>query len=566
MIEACNVLVVSDFNAELASRYISADRSLPACRAASAPYGQIFQVLSDHSTPDLSRVALIWTRPEGVIPEFSRLLEGQRISARRLDDGVDAFAEMIKNFAKGCRYVFVASWVPTYHDRSLGLLNWSNEGVAYHLARMNARLSEALANVAEVFMLDGQRWIDSSDNPRDRKSWLVAKCPFTEKVFKAAAGDVKSALRTTMGLNRKLVLVDLDNTIWGGVVGDDGWENLRLGGHDHVGEAFSEFQQALLTLANRGIAVGLVSKNDEAVALEAIKKHPEMVIRTSDLVGWRINWKDKAQNIVELVSELNLGLQSTVFIDDNPTERGRIREALPEVFVPDWPADPAKYAEALRQLDCFDRLSTTSEDRGRTQMYVADRERRDSLTIASSIDDWLTSLDVRVHASPVSAANLKRIVQLMNKTNQMNMQTRRTSEKELLQWLEGGSGRHLLSVTVSDRFGDLGLTGVISWEQIGSTIEIIDYVLSCRAMGRKVEQLMVHLAVQAASRAQCAAVVARFIPTAKNRPCLEFWEGSGFANTGQNVFVWKAVDDYPKPEFIALEGDFGPVEQLTPAI
>lgn len=566
MSEACDVLVVSDFNAELVSRYVSADRSLPKCSAASAPYGQVFQVLSNSATPDPNRVALIWTRPEGVIPEFANLLAGQKASARRLDDGVDGFAEMIKKFAEDCRYVFVASWVPTYHDRGMGLLNWSNDGAAYHLARMNTRLAEALAEVADVFMLDSQRWIESSDNPRDRKSWLLAKSPFTEKVFKAAAGDVKSALRTAMGMNRKLVLVDLDNTMWGGVVGDDGWENLRLGGHDHLGEAFSEFQQALMTLVKRGIAVGIVSKNDEAVALEAITKHPEMVIRVGDLAGWRINWKDKAQNIVELVGELNLGLQSTVFIDDSPAERGRIREALPDVLVPDWPADPSKYAEALQQLDCFDRSSITSEDRGRTRMYVADRERRDSLTVASSIGDWLASLDVRVRANPVSPENLKRIVQLMNKTNQMNMRTRRTSEKELLQWLDGGNGRNLLSVTVSDRFGDLGLTGVVSWEQAGTAIEIVDYILSCRAMGRQVEQLMVHLVVQAASRAQCDTVIARFFPTAKNRPCLEFWEGSGFASTEPNVFVWKTADDFPKPDFITLEGKFGPVEQMTPAI
>lgn len=566
MTEVCNVLVVSDFNAELVSRYISADRGLPKCVAASAPYGQIFQVLSDQTMLDPHRVALIWTRPEGVVAEFSRLLDGHKVSVRQLDDGVDAFAEMIRKFARTCRHVFVASWVETYHDRGLGLLNWSNEGTAYHLARMNTRLSEALANVTNVFMLDSQRWIDASDNPRDRKSWLMAKSPFTEKVFKAAAGDVKSSLRTTLGLNRKLVLVDLDNTLWSGVVGDDGWENLRLGGHDHVGEAFSEFQRALLTLANRGIAVGLVSKNDEGVALEAIRLHPEMILRTSDLVGWRINWNDKAQNIVELVSELNLGLQSTVFIDDNPTERGRIREALPEVLVPDWPTDPAKYAEALRQLDCFDRLSVTSEDRGRTQMYVADRERRDSLTVASSVDDWLASLDVRVIAAPVTAVSLKRIVQLMNKTNQLNMRTRRTSEKELLQWLEEGHNRNLVSVTVSDRFGDLGLTGVISWEQAGSAIEIVDYVLSCRAMGRKIEQLMVHLAVQAASRARCEQVIARFFATAKNRPCLEFWENSGFANIEKNIFTWNTADDYPKPEFITLEGSVEPVGQLAPAI
>jgi FkbH-like protein len=566
MTEPRNVLVVSDFNAELASRYISADRSLPKCSAASAPYGQLFQVLSGNSTDDPGRVALIWTRAEAVIPELANLLGGQRVSASRLDGEVDGFAETIRNFARSCGYVFVASWVPTYDDRGLGLLNWSNEGAAYHLARMNTRLSEALADTTGVFMLDSQRWIEASDHPRDRKSWLLAKCPFTEKVFKAAAADVKSALRTALGMNRKLVLVDLDNTMWGGVVGDDGWENLRLGGHDHVGEAFCEFQQALMTLMNRGIAVGVVSKNDEAVALEAITKHPEMVIRLPNLVGWRINWQDKAQNIVELVGELNLGLQSTVFIDDSPTERGRIREALPEVFVPDWPADPAKYAEALRQLDCFDRLSVTSEDRGRTQMYVADRERRGSLTVASSIGDWLNSLDIRVQAAPASAENLKRIVQLLNKTNQMNMSTRRTSEKELLKWLADRAGRNLLAVTVTDRFGDLGLTGVVSWEQAGSTLEIVDYVLSCRAMGRQIEQLMVHLAVQAAAKAQCDTVIARFLPTAKNRPCLEFWQGSGFANTGQDVFAWKTAKDYPKPAFIALEGNFGPVEHMTAAI
>jgi FkbH-like protein len=563
---SCNVLVVSDFNAELVARYLSADRSLPGCSAASAPYGQLFQVLSGGATPAADRVALIWTRPEGAIPEFAKLLAGQKVSAQRLDDGVDSFAAMIRQFSGGCKYVFVASWVPTYDDRGLGLLNWSQDGAAYHLARMNTRLSEALSGAADVFMLDSQRWIESSDNPRDRKSWLLAKSPFTEKVFKAAAADVKSALRTALGMSRKLILVDLDNTMWGGVVGDDGWENLRLGGHDHLGEAFSEFQAALMTLANRGIAVGIVSKNDEAVALEAINKHPEMVIRLGDLAGWRINWKDKAHNIVELVGELNLGLQSTVFIDDNPTERGRVREALPEVLVPDWPTDPAKYAEALRRLDCFDRLSITSEDRGRTRMYVADRERRDSLTVASSIGDWLASLDVRVQANPVSADNLKRVVQLMNKTNQLNMRTRRTSEKELLQWLDGGCGRDLAAVTVSDRFGDIGLTGVISWEQVETTIEIVDYVLSCRAMGRQVEQLMVHLAVQAASRARCDTVVARFFPTAKNQPCREFWEGSGFASTEPNVFVWKTADDYPKPDFITLEGNFGPVEQMTPAI
>jgi FkbH-like protein len=566
MTKTFDVVVVSDFNAELASRYISADQSHPKCNATTAPYGQVFQVLSGSSATEPGRIALIWTRPEGVIPEFAKLLGGEQPSATRIDEEVDIFGAMIKRFAKGCRHTLVASWVPTYHDRGLGLLNWGKEGAAHHLARMNLRLSDALADAADVFMLDSQGWIDSSDSTRDSKSWFVTKAPFTERMFKAAARDVKSALRTTSGLNRKLLVVDLDDTMWGGVVGDDGWENLQLGGHDHVGEAYAEFQRALMTLVRRGIAVAVVSKNDEAVALEAIAKHPEMVIRTHDLAGWRINWRDKAQNIVELVEELNLGLQSTVFIDDNAAERGRVREALPEVLVPEWPADPARFADALRQLDCFDRASITSEDRARTRMYVQERARRGSLEVASSPEEWLASLEVRVRVDRLSTSNLKRIVQLLNKTNQLNLRTRRCTEKELLQWLAGGENRNLVSVSVADRFGDVGLAGVVSWEQIGRALEIVDYVLSCRAMGRQIEQLMAHLAVQAASRAKCDTVAARLIPTAKNRPCLEFWKASGFSDDGQNVFQWKTDRDYPRPTFIALEGSVEPAEQMTSAI
>ena len=566
MSKTFDVLVVSDFNAELTSRYLSADQSLPKCNATSAPYGQVFQVLSEASPAKADRVALIWTRPEGVIPEYAKLLAGEQARAARLEEEVAAFATMIKHFAQGCRHVLVASWLPTYGDRATGLLSWSRQGAAHHLARMNLRLSDALADVPDVFMLDSQGWIDASDAARDSKSWYLAKSPFTEKVFKAAARDVKAALRTASGLNRKLVVVDLDDTMWGGIVGDDGWENLRLGGHDHVGEAYVEFQRALMTLVRRGIAVAVVSKNDEAVALEAIANHPEMVIRTGDLAGWRINWKDKAQNIAELVSELNLGLQSTVFIDDNPTERGRVREALPDVLVPEWPTDPSRFADALRQLDCFDRAAITSEDRERSRMYVQERARRGSLDVASSPEEWLAALGITVRADPLSTSNIKRVVQLLNKTNQLNLRTRRCTEKELTQWLEGGERRDLVAVTVADRFGDVGLTGIVSWEQIGSTLEIVDYVLSCRAMGRQVEQLMVHLAAQAATRAKCDMVVAKLIPTAKNRPCLEFWQSSGFSENDQNVFQWTTDRPYPKPDFIALEGNVAAASPMAAAI
>ena len=155
--------------------------------------------------------------------------------------------------------------------------------------------------------------------------------------------DLKAGLNGLDGRGRKLIVVDLDDTLWGGIVGEVGWEQLKLGGHDHVGEAFADFQRALKGLNRRGILLAIASKNEERVALEGIAQHPEMVLSLDDFAGWRIDWEDKAQNIADMVAELNLGLQSVVFIDDNPAERSRVREALPEVFVPEWPADPALY-------------------------------------------------------------------------------------------------------------------------------------------------------------------------------------------------------------------------------
>ena len=188
--------------------------------------------------------------------------------------------------------------------------------------------------------------------------------------MREAAADIRAAFVGLRGAAKKLLVLDLDDTLWGGIVGDAGWENLRLGGHDPQGESFADFQRAIKNLKRRGVVLALVSKNEESVALEAIRNHPEMVLKEDDFVGWRINWTDKARNIAELATELNLGLQSVVFIDDNPVERARVREALPEVFVPEWPEDKLLYASAFGQLRCFDAppsVERISSERGCTR-------------------------------------------------------------------------------------------------------------------------------------------------------------------------------------------------------
>jgi FkbH-like protein len=548
------ISVVADFNAELLSRYLEADGTAPECTVATAPFGQLFQTLAAFQGPP-ETVLVVWTRPEGVSPGWAEYLAGEPVGLERLLDEVDDFVAALKPAAGKARLVLVPAWVRTRLGRGLGLLDWSEDGPAWRLAQMNLRLARGIAGFGNAHMLDSQRWLDAARPARDSKYWYSIKSPFTEQVFKAAAQDVKAALRAGTALARKLLILDLDDTMWGGIVGDEGWENLRLGGHDAVGEAYADFQQAVRGLARRGIALAVVSKNDESVALAAMDSHPEMAIRSADLAGWRINWDDKAANIVALVEELNLGLEAAVFIDDNPAERGRVREALPQVLVPELPANPAAFADVLRQLDCFDQAGLTAEDRGRTDMYKVERSRRQAATEFRSSEDWLRSLDIRVATAPLGPANIKRVVQLLNKTNQMNLATRRLSEAELEAWLAGGEGRSLTALTVADRFGDLGLTGIVSWQADGEDLALVDFVLSCRAMGREVEKAMAHLAVEAARGAGKARVTARYLQTERNRPCLEFWQSSGFEEAAPSLFAWDAAGAYPLPEAVRIDAD-----------
>jgi FkbH-like protein len=545
------ILVVSDFNAQLLSRYLKADSGAPVCTAETAPFGQLFQTLAGFGGGDDTSL-IVWTRPEGISPAWSRYVDGEQVGMDELTGDVRNFAAALQAAAARAPMLLVASWVHTNPGRGLGLLDWTGDGQARRLVQMNLELAEAMDGIPGAYLLDTQKWLDAARPARDSKFWYTIKSPFTEQVFKAAAADVKAALRANRGMSRKLLILDLDDTMWGGIVGDQGWEGLRLGGHDSVGEAYADFQRAAKSLARRGVALAVVSKNDEEVALAAIDQHPEMLIRRGDLAGWRINWNDKAANIAELVGELNLGLDAAVFIDDNPAERGRVREALPQVLVPEMPAHAAGYADVLRQLDCFDQANLTAEDRGRNEMYAVERARRQSVGVFSSQEDWLKSLDIQVSAAPLGEGNIKRVVQLLNKTNQMNMSTRRLTQAELESWLRTEAGRGLIALNVADRFGDLGLTGIVSWQRAGDDLELVDFVLSCRAMGRGVERTMAHLAVEAARSDGRRNVRARHIRTERNRPCLEFWQGSDFIEVEPGLFEWSAARPYDLPASVNL--------------
>lgn len=544
-------LLISDFTMDELARCIAADAQEPALAAEPAVFGAVLPTLMAPPVPEID-FAVVWTRPEAIIASFACLLEYEAVDHEALLAEVDAYAERIAKGVAAYRFAIVPTWTLPSWRRGLGLADARAGGISFSLHAMNVRLMEKLSTVANVFVVNAERWL-AAGKGYNEKLWYMGKVPFAPAVFEEATQDIKAAWSAATGRARKLLVLDLDDTLWGGIVGDVGWEQLRLGGHDSVGEAFIDFQRALKSLKRRGILLALVSKNEESVALEAIRKHPEMVLRESDFVAHRINWQDKARNIAEIVQSLNLGLQSVVFIDDNPFERTRVREALPEVFVPEWPEDKLAYPSALFSLRCFDTPTISAEDLARTEMYTADREREALKAQVGSVDDWLRSLDLRVKAEPLSGANLARTSQLLNKTNQLNLRTRRLTESELDAWTKQ-PGHWLYAISVSDRVGSAGLTGVLSLQANGNTAQVVDFVLSCRVMGRRIEELMVHLAVEIARENKLSSVVAELLPTAKNKPTARFFEGSGLSQLPDSqTFVWDASVSYPRPDVITLE-------------
>ncbi|HEV3192167.1 MAG TPA: HAD-IIIC family phosphatase [Polyangiaceae bacterium] len=520
-----------------------------------APFDQVvptlIALLARDPKPDL---AVVWTLPERACPSFQDLLFGGSPSVDQMLTEVDAFASLLATHASVARFVFVPSWVMPPWRRGMGMLELRGPRASAVLMRMNLRLADAIAQIPNVFLLDAQRWLSAAgDGGFEPKLWYAGKIAFTTDVLYEAACDMQASLRGLFGMSRKLVVVDLDDTLWGGIVGDVGWENLQLGGHDPNGEAFVQFQKQLLALTKRGIALAVVSKNEEATALQAMRSHPEMIIRPEMLAAFRINWLDKAQNIADIARELNLGIQSVVFLDDNPLERGRVREALPEVYVPEWPVDPTHYPRALESLRCFDAPHISHEDLERNAMYATERERNSLRTQVGSLDEWLATLGLKVRFEPVGPPNVARAAQLLNKTNQLNLRTRRLSEVELLEWSRT-PGREMWAVHVSDRFGNAGLTGLLGLAKDGQDVHMTDFVLSCRVMGRRVEETMVWAGSRRADQLGGKRLLIAPIPTAKNKPCIDFFARLEGLIPGADGYVRSVSALESAPGLVAVDG------------
>jgi len=389
--------------------------------------------------------------------------------------------------------------------------------------RLIARLNDLLTDTAgrgHVLWLDIARASarDGLDNWFDTARWLQGKIEIAPQSAARYGELVVRLIAAHRGQSKKCLALDLDNTVWGGVIGDEGIEGIRLGQGSAVGEAHAALQRYAKQLKDRGVILAVCSKNDLATAEAAFCNHPEMVLRRSDIAAFVANWDDKAKNLRAIAKQLNIGLDSLVFVDDNPAERARIRESLPTVAVPELPPDPAHYVRCLADAGYFEAISFTEEDRHRSAQYAANAEREALREVSQSMDDFLRGLNMSVAFGPIAPIDLTRAAQLINKTNQFNTTTRRYSDEELSE-LATLQEHMTLQFRLFDRFGDNGLVSVMILRPIPSepgVLEIDTWVMSCRVFGRQLEFEAMNIAVEQARKRGIHTFRARYIPTKKN--------------------------------------------------
>lgn len=416
--------------------------------------------------------------------------------------------------------------------------------------------SEELKTIAGVVRLDFAGVIERIGIAAagDVAMELATRAPFSAAAFRELGIELARIVRCQRRPRAKVLALDCDNTLWGGVLGEEGFDGIEMGS-DGPGRSFQAFQRALLQLKQQGVLLVLVSRNEEADVLDVLDRHPDMLIRRSDVVGWRINWQPKSQNLQELAAELNLGLDAFVFIDDDSAQRLQVETALPAVHVFPTPSEPAQYAAALRKLWIFDAQRLTDEDLGRTEMMQQESARQRQRNSAADMETYLHSLGMQVEVREAEAHDLPRIAQLTQKTNQFNLSLRRRTLDEIKSL---GSQYRTFVLSARDRFGDYGQVGacIVKHEMNGDAhLEIDTFLLSCRALGRGVEDALLHVLFDLARRTETPKIRAPFVTGPRNQPALEFFTRCGFQTETGDCFTAETALAFALPKHVQLDLD-----------
>lgn len=415
--------------------------------------------------------------------------------------------------------------------------NKTEQSFLFQQRKLNYLLMQGCQEAKNTFLidLDALQTALGRSTFADPKLYYVAKMPISLAALPAAAKLVVDVVRSLQGAVKKCLVLDLDNTLWGGVIGDDGLSGIQIG-ELGTGHAFSDFQKWLKELKNRGILLTVCSKNNEDTAKEPFEKHPEMVLRLEDFSMFVANWEDKARNIRTIQQALNIGMDSMVFLDDNPFERELVRTMIPEITVPELPEDPALYLQYLRGLDLFETASYSREDAGRTEQYREKAQRAAFEAAFQSYDDYLEALQMRASAAAFDPFHYPRIAQLTQRSNQFNLRTVRYTEAEI-EALAQDDSRIGLYFTLKDKFGDHGLISVVVLEkQPEDTLFISEWLMSCRVLKRGMEEFIVDKILSVAAQQGFRRVVGEYIPTPKNAMVKDLYEQLGFARLENGRF------------------------------
>lgn len=411
-------------------------------------------------------------------------------------------------------------------------------GRARLLRRANLALLDAAGTGVSVLDFDSVASEVGKENWVDEGLWYRAKQHPSPMAIPVLVDHYMAHLRAIFGLTKKVLVLDLDNTVWGGVIGEDGLEGLRLGVTDPEGEAHTDLQRYAKELRDRGVVLAVCSKNNDSDAKEPFERSAEMVLSLADIAVFRANWQDKATNLREISRALELGLDTFVFVDDNPTERAWVRGELPEVVVPEVGDDISSYLRVLQRCHSFDALTLSDEDKLRAGDYAANARRSELLLAAGTLEEFIVGLQMSAVVSGIDELNLPRVAQLVNKSNQFNLTTRRYTQEQL-RALAARSDYEICTIRLRDRFADNGLIGVIIGKVVGegtgATFEIDTWLMSCRVLGRRVEEFMAGEIMQRALWRGVSRVLGRYIPTAKNGLVRELYSRLGFEKVDEKT-------------------------------
>ena len=422
------------------------------------------------------------------------------------------------------------------------------------LRQINLALSRKAPAYVHILDIETLSAIYGIANWFDPRFWHHAKQPVSFACVVPFVRNLASIIGALYGRTAKCLVVDLDNTLWGGVVGDDGVGGIKIGEGDAEGEAFKAFQEYLLLLKKRGLLLAVCSKNDEANALEPFMKLPDMVLKREDFVSFKANWDPKPDNIEQIARDLNIGLDALVFVDDNPAERELVRQRLPQVKVVELSSDPADFPRLLDQCGWLELVKLTDEDIKKTDQYLENLQ-RDALKVQhADYESYLASLEQKAVLREFEPKHLDRITQLINKTSQFNLTTRRLTRSEV-EALAGRGDTVTAYIRLVDRFGDNGLISVLIAHREAAVLHIDIWLMSCRVLKRGVERLLVNHLFKRARDMKVESVRGAYIPTAKNKMVENLYSDFGFAPAGTGdggTAYWELrVQDY-KPEAVQI--------------